>query len=391
MKEITSVPNDEDTTEDEDASLVAKGKRAGGHVYSGIGQGHGKSKASALPSFEGISEDETMAARFSREESVELPSRKKRSSSLGGTKEDKSVATAASLSLEPTSRVQFEECNEPTQPKPINRFMSTQDIRTTGGPSRLARRSSSMAVLRSRSGSGDRGDNTAAQPSALTSRKPSLAQIDHGSRRGIAGAMAGLLNEQERTNLLNQHGLEEFVPDYVNPLPGEQPVPGPGAGGGTAMAIWLGLALDGVPEAMVIGILANSEQMSMALVAGVFMANFPEAIATGAMMRRAQMSNMKNIGLWVGLCVMTGLIAMIAAMIFPRKKATWVDFVTTSSEGLAAGAMLAMIAGTMLPDAYQKGGPDLVGFWTVFGFVAVLLVRVAFPVAEEGPGEHGGH
>ena len=41
---------------------------------------------------------------------------------------------------------------------------------------------------------------------------------------------------------------------------------------------------------MVIGILANSEVMSMALVVGVFLANFPEAIATASMMRKGGMS-----------------------------------------------------------------------------------------------------
>ena len=74
---------------------------------------------------------------------------------------------------------------------------------------------------------------------------------------------------------------------------------------------------------------------------------------------------------------------MLAAIVFPRKSAHWVDFVTTASEGLAAGAMLAMIAGTMLPDAYEKGGADLVGFWTVCGFVSVLGVRVCFPAMPE--------
>lgn len=54
----------------------------------------------------------------------------------------------------------------------------------------------------------------------------------------------------------------------------------------------------------------------------------------------------------------------------------WLVFVETGSEGLAAGAMLAMISGTMLPDAYKQGGSDLVGFWTVMGFVSVLAIRV---------------
>jgi len=158
-----------------------------------------------------------------------------------------------------------------------------------------------------------------------------------------------------------------------------------------AMAIWLGLTMDGVPEAMVIGILANGEAMSMALVVGVFLANFPEAIATAAMMKKHGMPLWKNMLLWWSLCIMTGLVAMLAAMIFPRKSAHWVDFFTTGSEGLAAGAMLAMISGAMLPEAYHLGNADLVGFWTVFGFVSVLAVKVMYPAMPEVPGEEGHH
>jgi len=48
-----------------------------------------------------------------------------------------------------------------------------------------------------------------------------------------------------------------------------------------------------------------------------------------------------------------------------------------------------MIAGTMLPDAYEKGGADLVGFFTVCGFVSVLAIRVSWPAMPSVPG-HGG-
>lgn len=135
-------------------------------------------------------------------------------------------------------------------------------------------------------------------------------------------------------------------------------------GGGAAMAIWLGLTMDGVPEAMVIGMLANSGEMSVVkqpkpnpsinhliaylknviaraieqlrscsvkglniyltarlspalvhsmqgLIFGVFLANLPEAIATAAMMQKSGMSWIKNMMLWSSLCLMTGVIAMI--------------------------------------------------------------------------------
>ena len=43
-------------------------------------------------------------------------------------------------------------------------------------------------------------------------------------------------------------------------------------------------------------------------------------------------------------------------------------------EGLAAGAMLTMIAQTMLPEAYIKGG-SIVGLSTLLGFLAAISMK----------------
>ena len=43
-------------------------------------------------------------------------------------------------------------------------------------------------------------------------------------------------------------------------------------------------------------------------------------------------------------------------------------------EGIAAGAMLTMIAQTMLPEAYIKGG-NVVGLATLSGFLIALFFK----------------
>ena len=43
-------------------------------------------------------------------------------------------------------------------------------------------------------------------------------------------------------------------------------------------------------------------------------------------------------------------------------------------EGLAAGAMLTMIAQTMLPEANIKGG-SIIGLWTLLGFFCAIVVK----------------
>ena len=44
-------------------------------------------------------------------------------------------------------------------------------------------------------------------------------------------------------------------------------------------------------------------------------------------------------------------------------------------EGVAAGAMLTMIAQTMLPEAFEKAGA-VVGMATLVGFLAALMVKL---------------
>ena len=51
-------------------------------------------------------------------------------------------------------------------------------------------------------------------------------------------------------------------------------------------------------------------------------------------------------------------------------------YVVFAIEGLAAGAMLTMIAETMLPEAYEQGGSGVVGLSTLAGFLAAMAVKL---------------
>ena len=45
-------------------------------------------------------------------------------------------------------------------------------------------------------------------------------------------------------------------------------------------------------------------------------------------------------------------------------------------EGLAGGAMLTMVASTMLPEAAHEGGPTVTGFATLLGFFAATAFKL---------------
>ncbi|MFC1495045.1 cyclic nucleotide-binding domain-containing protein [Thermodesulfobacteriota bacterium] len=154
------------------------------------------------------------------------------------------------------------------------------------------------------------------------------------------------------------------------------------SGGGAALAIWLGIALDAIPESLIIGMLvviaySSDAPMSIAFVVGVFLANLPEAMSSAVTMKRQGSKFGKIFWMWMSLCLMTGVGALCGALIFPPHPVGLLGYVIAGIEGLAAGAMLTMIADTMLPEAFEQGGGTIVGLSTLAGFLAALGVKVS--------------
>jgi CRP-like cAMP-binding protein len=138
-----------------------------------------------------------------------------------------------------------------------------------------------------------------------------------------------------------------------------------------AMGIWLGILLDGIPESVVIGTSVEGfGNISWALIAGVFMANLPEAMSSSVVMRAQKHSNIKILLMWGSIVVITGAGALLGNT-FLREVSPWSFAII---EGAAAGAMLTMIAETMMPEAYERGGA-IVGLSTLAGFLAALFVK----------------
>ncbi|MCP4408188.1 MAG: cyclic nucleotide-binding domain-containing protein [Gammaproteobacteria bacterium] len=146
--------------------------------------------------------------------------------------------------------------------------------------------------------------------------------------------------------------------------------------GNAALAIWLGILIDSVPESFVIGMLAISPAgISLAFIAGVFLANMPEAMSSAVSMKASGMSLKKIHLMWGSICLLTGVGAAAGAVIFPPDPVGWMFYFVVGIEALAAGAMLTMIAETMLPEAFEQGG-SIVGLSTLGGFLAALAIKV---------------
>jgi zinc transporter, ZIP family len=145
---------------------------------------------------------------------------------------------------------------------------------------------------------------------------------------------------------------------------------GGGQASGSALAIVLGIVLDGIPESIVLGLtLVGGGGVSAAFLAAVFMSNLPESIAATSGLARAGWSRSRLLGLWTAVATASGLAALLGFRVLEDASPSTVAYVLA----FAAGAILTMLADTMMPEAFEHGG-RLVGVVTTIGFgVAFLL------------------
>jgi len=144
--------------------------------------------------------------------------------------------------------------------------------------------------------------------------------------------------------------------------------------GGSAAAIAIGALLDGIPESAAIGIsLIEGGGVGIALVAAVFLSNVPEGLSSAAGMRRTGRSPAYVLGLWGAVTLASTLSALLGYLFLAGASGN----VVAAIQSFAAGAILAMLASIMMPEAYEDGGP-VVGVVTTVGFLlAFVLSRVA--------------
>jgi zinc transporter, ZIP family len=137
-------------------------------------------------------------------------------------------------------------------------------------------------------------------------------------------------------------------------------------------AMFLGALLDGVPEAFVLGItLELGGGVSVAFVAAVFVSNIPQGIAGTTSLADADYSNRRVTKMWGALTVGCALVAAGGYLLAHATHVTGLY-----SESFAAGAVLAMLANSMMPEAYEHGGKP-VGLYTVLGYAVAAALTLA--------------
>jgi ZIP family zinc transporter len=140
---------------------------------------------------------------------------------------------------------------------------------------------------------------------------------------------------------------------------------------GSPLAIVLGTVLDGIPESMVIGLtIYEGGAVGAAYLAAVFISNLPESISSTSGLVGSGWAKSRILWMWVAITLISGLASLAGYGLFQDSPPDTVAFVLA----FAAGAILTMLAQTMMPEAYEHGG-KFVGVVTTLGFAVAFTIH----------------
>ncbi len=142
---------------------------------------------------------------------------------------------------------------------------------------------------------------------------------------------------------------------------------------GSGAAIAVGALLDGVPESVVLGVgLLAGGSVSLPVLAAVFISNVPEGLSSAAGMKRSGRSAGYVFGVWGGIAAVSGLAALLGYVTLGTAPPEVIAVITA----VAAGAILTMIADTMIPEAFETTR-TWTGLITTIGFLVAFAIERA--------------
>ena len=184
------------------------------------------------------------------------------------------------------------------------------------------------------------------------------------------GFLVGAVAYLAANAALARHGARHRKRSGANP---DENQPSEKEQSGSGLAIAIGALFDGVPESVVLGLgLLTGGAVSLSVLAAVFISNVPEGLSSAAGMKRAGRPAGYVFGVWGGIAVVSGLAALLGYVALGGAPPEVVAVITA----VAAGAILTMIADTMIPEAFERTR-TWTGLITTVGFLVAFAIDLA--------------
>lgn len=137
------------------------------------------------------------------------------------------------------------------------------------------------------------------------------------------------------------------------------------------MAIFIGTILDAIPESIMIGAsLLGGNSVSFLLVVAIFISNIPEGLSSTVGMKNSGYSKMKIFILWSSVMIISALASWSGYFFLANAS----DAFMSGIAAFAGGGIIAMVASTMMPEAFEDSGPTT-GLITAIGLLVSLIMH----------------
>lgn len=133
--------------------------------------------------------------------------------------------------------------------------------------------------------------------------------------------------------------------------------------------IVLGALLDGVPESVALGIALYFGPGGLLLLVAIILSNFPEGITSVEGLLREKFSKRQIYLMWTIVALICAGTTVLSYLFLHNIGSNNIGIL----EAFAAGAILAMLADSMIPEAFEDGG-FLISLFTILGFLASFLL-----------------